>query len=382
MTFTDILKLINLCAIVLFYRQYKKKEEEKDPNTWYTVNNEKSRYKGEWKNGVPHGQGAYYYETGEYHKGNFKESKFHGVGYHYYVKVNKTWVGEFENDNLSKGRFIDGKIDEEYEDYEFDEYEFRGEQLRRLRGYNKKNDEETEDEYAERILDMAYNEDKEEKRRKEEKIRKEEKVASLENEDMETLYIYDFEGTGEQLRRLRAYNKKNDEETEHEYTNRIWNMADKEDEEEKLKKAANEIVVDEPLEKDVNAWFTIEDGKARYKGEWKNGLPNGKGIKHIYKTDSYIEGNFVDAFAHGYGKQSFEKTWEKTVPYYEGEFKRNQWEGKGEYHYGDGDYYKGMWKDSKYHGQGAAYSLRLNKTWVGEYNNDEKVEGNWVKGEI
>ena len=136
--------------------------------------------------------------------------------------------------------------------------------------------------------------------------------------------------------------------------------------------------------KDVNTWYTIEDGKARYKGEWKNGLPNGKGIKHYYKTDSYIEGNFVDSFAHGYGKQTFEKTqtWEKTVPYYEGEFNRNNYDGKGEYHYGDGDYYKGDWKDSKYNGQGAAYSKRLDRTWVGEYENDVKGEGNWVKGEI
>ena len=135
------------------------------------------------------------------------------------------------------------------------------------------------------------------------------------------------------------------------------------------------------LEKDVNTWYTIEDGLSRYKGEWKNGLPNGKGIKHYYKTDSYIEGNFVDSFAHGYCKQTFEQTWEKTVPYYEGEFKRNNWV-KGEYHYGDGDYYKGEWKDGKYNGQGAAYSKRLDKTWVGEYKNDEKVEGNWVRGEI
>ena len=138
----------------------------------------------------------------------------------------------------------------------------------------------------------------------------------------------------------------------------------------------------EAEEKDVNTWYTIEDGKARYKGEWKNGLPNGKGIKHFYKTDSYIEGNFVDSFAHGYGKQTFEQTWEKTQPYYEGEFKRNHFHGKGEYYYGDGDYYKGDWKDSKYNGQGAAYSLRINRTWVGEYCNDEKVNGGWVKGEL
>jgi hypothetical protein len=143
-----------------------------------------------------------------------------------------------------------------------------------------------------------------------------------------------------------------------------------------------EVVQVVPLQNDVNTWYTSEDGLARYKGEWKNGLPNGKGIKHFYKTDSYIDGNFVDGFAEGHCKQTFEQTWEKTVPYYEGEFKRNNYQGKGEYHYGDGDYYKGMWKDGKYHGQGAAYSKRLNRTWVGEYKNDEKVEGNWVKGEI
>ena len=143
-----------------------------------------------------------------------------------------------------------------------------------------------------------------------------------------------------------------------------------------------EVASLEEEEKDVNTWYTIEDGLSRYKGEWKNGLPNGKGIKHIYKTDSYIEGNFVDSFAHGYCKQTFEQTWEKTAPYYEGEFKRNQWDGKGAYYYGDGDYYKGMWKNSKYNGQGASYLKGLDKTWVGEFCNDEKIEGNWVKGEI
>ena len=226
-------------------------------------------------------------------------------------------------------------------------------------------------------------------------------------DDMETLKIYDFEGTGEQLRRLRAYNPKNDGETDEDYTSRIWTMAYQEDsEEEEIKKVlssvvnevaaenavvnlvpvANEVAsvneVIEPLENDANTWYKFADGKGRYKGEWKNGLPNGKGTKHSYKDDSYIYGNFVDGYTEGYGKQTFEQTWEKTVPYYEGEFKRNNWEGKGEYHYGDGDYYKGDWKDSKYNGQGSAYSKRLDRTWVGEYCNDEKVEGNWVKGEI
>ena len=162
--------------------------------------------------------------------------------------------------------------------------------------------------------------------------------------------------------------------------NAYFNNKDVKVEEEKVEE---EVLSNaEPLENDINTWHTIEDGKCRYKGEWKNGLPNGKGIKHFYKIDSYIDGNFVDGFAEGHGKQTFEQTWEKTVPYYEGEFKRNHFHGKGEYHYGDGDYYKGDWKDSKYNGQGAAYSLRLDRTWIGEYNNDVKGEGNYVKGEI
>ena len=153
-------------------------------------------------------------------------------------------------------------------------------------------------------------------------------------------------------------------------------------EEEKKEEKVQEKVEEKVRENDINTWYTIEDGKGRYKGEWKNGLPNGKGIKHFYNTDSYIDGNFVDGFAEGFGKQTFEQTWEKTQPYYEGEFKRNKYNGKGDYYYGDGDYYKGDWKDGKYHGEGAAYNIRLDRTWIGYFENDKKVNGHWVRGEI
>jgi hypothetical protein len=178
--------------------------------------------------------------------------------------------------------------------------------------------------------------------------------------------------------RLRAYFNKMPDDAEEQEELRLILPQDEVVEEEQepvLSKAEN-------LENDATVWYKFEDGKGRYKGEWKNGLPNGKGIKHSYKDDSYIYGNFVDGFSEGYCKQTFEQTWEKTQPYYEGEFKRNIYQGKGEYHYGDGDYYKGDWKDGKYHGQGATYSKRLDRTWVGEYCNDVKVGGNWVKGEI
>ena len=187
------------------------------------------------------------------------------------------------------------------------------------------------------------------------------------------LYVY-----GIPFDRLRAYFNKMADSTEEQEILRLIRPVEDE----------NEVVEDEvevavpSLEKDATMWYSINDKKGRYKGEWRNGMPNGKGIKHIYEDDYYIEGNFVDGLAEGRCKQTFEQTWEKTQPYYEGEFKRNEYHGMGEYHYGDGGYYKGEWKDSKYNGQGAEYSSRRNKTWVGYFENDEKVNGNWVKGEI
>ena len=149
---TVILKLINIYLIVFFYKKMEeekenkkvvenevKEEEKKDADTWYPINDdEQSRYKGEWKGGVPHGkgtkevfeaedgqqsyegefhngkyhgQGAYYYEDGSYHKGSFKEGYEHGVGYYYNAKNNQTWVGEFDKNRKTKtGRWIDGEL--------------------------------------------------------------------------------------------------------------------------------------------------------------------------------------------------------------------------------------------------------------------------------
>jgi hypothetical protein len=199
------------------------------------------------------------------------------------------------------------------------------------------------------------------------------------------LYVY-----GISFKRLNAYfNKMTENEEEQEELRIILPEEEENEDEEEDEVMEDEVTEEEPLaseaeslEKDATLWYTIEDKKGRYKGEWRNGLPNGNGIKHTYKDDTYIYGNFVDGLAEGHCKQTFEQTWEKMEPYYEGEFKRNEYEGKGEYHYGNGDYYKGDWKDSKYHGQGAEYSKHLNKTWVGEFENDEKVDGNWVKGKI
>jgi hypothetical protein len=139
-------------------------------------------------------------------------------------------------------------------------------------------------------------------------------------------------------------------------------------------------------QKKTNIWYDSADGRSRYKGEWKNGLPNGKGIKETFESDtadySVIEGDFVDGFVEGYAKQSFRKTWEITAPYYLGEFSRNQYNGFGEYHYGDYSYHKGQWRNSKMNGPGGYYSNKLYQTWVGTFCDDNKVVGKWVDGAI
>lgn len=139
-------------------------------------------------------------------------------------------------------------------------------------------------------------------------------------------------------------------------------------------------------QKDPNTWYDSPDGLTRYKGEWKNELPNGKGIKEFFRTGTkdscVIEGTFVDGFADGHCVQKFEKTWEKTAPYYVGEFSRNQWHGFGEYHYGDYTYYRGEWCNGRSHGQGKEYSIILNQTWVGTFCNDKKGVGKWVDGKL
>ena len=139
-------------------------------------------------------------------------------------------------------------------------------------------------------------------------------------------------------------------------------------------------------QKDPNTWYDSDDALTRYKGEWKNGLPNGKGIKEFFGTGSrhpcVIEGNFVDGFANGHCVQRFEKTWEKTAPYYVGEFYQNKYHGFGEYHYGDYTYYKGEWRNGQSNGQGKEYSIILNQTWVGTFCNDKKGVGKWVDGRL
>jgi hypothetical protein len=144
---------------------------------------------------------------------------------------------------------------------------------------------------------------------------------------------------------------------------------------------------------DPNLWYDLpndNDDKysrvRKYKGEWKNSLPNGKGIMKFIHNDknlsSTLECTFVDGRANGYGRQIFERTYEKMVPYYEGEIKNNFQHGKGEYYYGNGSYYKGEFVDGKFQGQGIEYCHIKHQTFIGEFYNDGQLKGEWKHGRV
>ena len=154
-------------------------------------------------------------------------------------------------------------------------------------------------------------------------------------------------------------------------------------------------------EKNVDTWYIINNGQSRYKGEWKNGLPHGKGIKEIFegehkddygnsfdsdgkpRTWSMIEGSFVDGLANGYGKQFYKQEGEKTQPYYEGEFYNGAHNGQGAYYYGNESYYKGSFKGGRFHGVGYHYYVKMNKTWVGTFDFDRKASKDfWIHGKL
>lgn len=142
-------------------------------------------------------------------------------------------------------------------------------------------------------------------------------------------------------------------------------------------------------ERDVNTWYIIPgEAFCRYKGEWSNGLAHGKGKKEIFgATDvshSIMEGNFVNGYINGQGKQTYDITadHEEFAPYYEGEFKSGMQHGKGTYYYGNGCYRRGILVHGQFVGHGIYYNHYKNKTWVGIYVDDERDNGIWYDGEI
>jgi hypothetical protein len=140
-------------------------------------------------------------------------------------------------------------------------------------------------------------------------------------------------------------------------------------------------------EYDIDTWYDrkFENARYKYKGEWLNGVPHGKGIQEVCSTDgdkhSIIIGNFVNGVAHGYAIQIFDQDDDEVMtPYYKGNFKKGRYNGHGEYHWGTGSYYKGEFKKDEFHGNGVQYFVLSGKHYIGAYEKGKRTNGQYIQG--
>ena len=140
--------------------------------------------------------------------------------------------------------------------------------------------------------------------------------------------------------------------------------------------------------------LTNPDSSYSYEGQWKKGLPHGKG-KEIIGNNVY-EGNFINGEKNGKGLQQY-----GDGSHYEGEFHHNLINGEGEY-YCKNNYWRGKWVDGYLEGPGkqiiAKEDLRnLNHAseYVGDFqkgersghgtfkwNNNYQYEGRFKRGQL
>ena len=150
---------------------------------------------------------------------------------------------------------------------------------------------------------------------------------------------------------------------------------------------------------------------AKYKGELKDGIPNGQGFLILPDGGKYV-GEFKEGIINGQGTVTL-----SDGRKYSGEFKEGKKHGQGIYTYPNGDKYTGGYKDGFKNGLGAltygkgksdgdkyvgefkegipngqgTYTFSDGSKWVGEfrkgkpwnvknYDKNGKIEAEWIRG--
>ena len=111
----------------------------------------------------------------------------------------------------------------------------------------------------------------------------------------------------------------------------------------------------------------IWDDNKYYIGEFRNNLPNGKGIKYYSNGNILYEGNFINGKFEGNGKYYYE-----DGDYFSGEYKNGLRNGKGKEYYSNGNIkYEGDWINDKREGNGK-YIWENGEYYIGQYKNGLK----------
>ena len=125
--------------------------------------------------------------------------------------------------------------------------------------------------------------------------------------------------------------------------------------------------------------------KMKYKGEFIDDIPNGKGVLINLMDGSEYNGDVKNGKKEGRGILKF-----KDGTVYEGDFKDDNFNGNGILKYNNGRKYEGTFKDGKMDGNGK-FTWEDGKIYIGNYvddkkqgygkliwNNNKYYEGNWV----
>lgn len=105
---------------------------------------------------------------------------------------------------------------------------------------------------------------------------------------------------------------------------------------------------------------------SEYKGEWKDGLPHGKG-RCVYVDGSIYDGRWENGQPHGPGKKE-----NLDSSYYDGNWVNGEAQGEGFKKLANGTTFKGLWDNSQFK-QGKCIYPNLS-TYEGAWN-DGRPEG-------
>lgn len=124
----------------------------------------------------------------------------------------------------------------------------------------------------------------------------------------------------------------------------------------------------------AGTYTTIEGGKGiHYKGDFKDGLPCGKGLTTVYMDEKTVM-QITGIFAHGSG-EGLVNLYNNGKVYnqYEGTLKNNVFHGEGTLVDEDGNKYTGSFKNGKKHGKGVLTSPDGN-SYMGLWRNGVMIK--------
>ena len=113
----------------------------------------------------------------------------------------------------------------------------------------------------------------------------------------------------------------------------------------------------------------IWDDNKYYIGEFRNNLPNGKGIKYYSNGNILYEGNFINGKFEGNGKYYYDNGY-----YFIGEYKNGLRNGKGIIYYKNGNIqYEGDWVNDKPEGNVELHKRLFSKLGNRRISNNQKI---------